>query len=218
MLCSEYTAQGQHRPSNFCLATLLRLCCFVAQQKLPLLLCCATKVALKFFTRNFYHATSNPLFSCTSSRIWEQGATCRLYGSKCTQLRKLDNKSIVGAFGAITAVLVLCACIWRRNRGEWTREWVSRRPGFRIHHRLVHQELHFSHEAWYRRFFGWMQPLSTNWWPCRHGWTMQAAATFDLSYDYSHEIRSCSILRDLLRATHDRATSVYVGLKACTNG
>ena len=31
-------------------------------------------------------------------------------------------------------------------------------------------------------------------------------ASFDLSYDYSHEIRSRSILHDLLRATRDRAT------------
>ena len=68
-------------------------CDFVAQQKL--------QVALKYFIRNFYHATSDKRGSCCSH------VRC-YYESKCTQLRKIDSKSFVGAFRGIMALLVLC--------------------------------------------------------------------------------------------------------------
>ena len=68
-------------------------CDFVAQQKL--------QVALNFSTRNFYHATSDKKRSrCSHIRC--------SYGSESTQLRKIDDKSVVGTFCAIVAVLVLC--------------------------------------------------------------------------------------------------------------
>ena len=78
-------------------------------------------------------------------------------------MRKIDNKSIVGAFGAIMAVLVLCESAY----GE---EIVVNGPGNELGVDMGFEctgwyirNCNFSHEACYRHFYVWMQLLSANW-------------------------------------------------------
>ena len=123
--CHKYIYDNRSQKANIHVAT------FVARH------CCATKVASCF---ELFHT------QLLSRNKWQKGISLfsytLLYKSKRTQLRKIDNKCVVGAFSAIMAVLVLCESadgeeIVVIGQGN---AWVRRQSGFRIYHRLIKQD------------------------------------------------------------------------------
>ena len=121
-------------------------------------------------------------------------------------------------------------CRGGRNRREWTREWVRRRPWLRVYHRLV-LELSFSHEARYRHSLS-MDAATFNElltlvgpWRRRHPLIFRTTSRMKLEVVLfcatccvSHATRDSATFQqtrgNFRRAakSHDKCCAVYVGL------